>query len=71
MLAENEGILGLDLENYLEKIQKNDIKISVIGLGRIGLPTAVAIARSGLPTIGVDTNSRDCRVCKYRRIKNK
>ncbi len=56
MLAENEGILGLDLENYLEKIQKNDIKISVIGLGRIGLPTAVAIARSGLPTIGVDTN---------------
>ncbi len=55
-MLENEGILDLDIEEYVKKIQRKDIKISVIGLGRIGLPTAVAIARSDLPTIGVDIN---------------
>ena len=56
ILPENKGILDLDIEEYVKKIQKKDIKISVIGLGRIGLPTAVAMARSDLPTIGMDIN---------------
>lgn len=55
-MVENKGILDLDIEEYVKKIQEKNIKISVIGLGRIGLPTAVAIARSDLPTIGVDIN---------------
>jgi len=55
-LVENKGILDLEIDEFDKKIQVNNIKISVIGLGRIGLPTAVAIARSNLNTVGVDIN---------------
>ncbi len=33
-------------------------KIAVIGLGYVGLPVAIAFARSGTPTIGFDISSR-------------
>ncbi|MGC1091805.1 MAG: NAD(P)-binding domain-containing protein, partial [Pseudolabrys sp.] len=33
-------------------------KIAVIGLGYVGLPVAVAFARSGVPVIGFDI---DCK----------
>ena len=46
--------------NNIEKIKKalqaNDLQICVIGIGRIGLPTALLFANSGLKTIGVDIN---------------
>ena len=38
-------------------IQMGEIRICTIGIGRIGLPTALSFAVSGLPTIGVDINS--------------
>ena len=31
-------------------------ELCVIGIGRIGLPTALSFAKSGLETIGVDIN---------------
>ena len=55
-MSENKGILGLEFKEFQEKIQDGFLKISVIGLGRIGLPTAVAFARSNLLTTGVDIN---------------
>ena len=55
-MVENKGILDLDIDEFTKNIQNNNIKISVIGLGRIGLPTAVAIARADLSTKGVDIN---------------
>ena len=55
-MSENKGILGLEFKEFQEKIQDGFLKISVIGLGRIGLPTAVAFARSNLLTVGVDIN---------------
>src|SRR5882757_4366449 len=33
-------------------------KIAVIGLGYVGLPVAVAFARSGVPVVGFDINSK-------------
>ena len=33
-------------------------KISVIGLGYVGLPAAAAFARSGVPVVGYDTDER-------------
>ena len=33
-------------------------KIAVIGLGYVGLPVAVAFARSGVPVIGFDVNRK-------------
>ncbi|TLY05837.1 MAG: nucleotide sugar dehydrogenase, partial [Thaumarchaeota archaeon] len=37
-------------------IESSKLVISVIGIGRIGLPTAVFFARAGFQTIGVDIN---------------
>ena len=34
------------------------LKIGVIGIGRIGLPTALCMANSGLETIGIDINQK-------------
>ena len=44
-----------ELRNYLKG---GKIAVSVIGIGRIGLPTALSFANSGLPTTGVDVNAR-------------
>tara|TARA_B100000029_G_scaffold390028_1_gene386705 strand:+ start:47 stop:1426 length:1380 start_codon:yes stop_codon:yes gene_type:complete len=41
-----------------ELLQKNSLKIGVVGIGRIGLPTALCIANSGLETIGIDINKK-------------
>jgi len=47
--------------NNLEDVQKSlnskTLRVCVIGIGRIGLPTALSFAKSGLQTIGVDINT--------------
>ena len=45
-----------DLEELKQLLDSGNLKICVIGVGRIGLPTAISFAKSGLPTIGVDIN---------------
>ena len=46
--------------NNIDEIKKSldskTLKVCVIGIGRIGLPTALSFAKSGLQTIGVDIN---------------
>ena len=46
--------------NNFEKVKKSlnskSLRVCVIGIGRIGLPTALSFAKSGLQTIGVDIN---------------
>lgn len=44
-------------------------KIAVIGLGYVGLPVAVSFARSGVPVIGFDIDSR--RVAELREGKDR
>ena len=48
--------------NNLEEIEKSlnskSLRVCVIGIGRIGLPTALSFAKSGLQTIGVDINEK-------------
>ena len=41
-------------EILLKKIQNKEIKAGVIGLGYVGLPLAVEIAKAGFETIGFD-----------------
>jgi nucleotide sugar dehydrogenase len=43
-----------EISNYLKS---GEIKVCVIGIGRIGLPTALSFANAGLDTIGVDINA--------------
>ena len=43
---------------YLGGIMAHDRKVAVIGLGYVGLPVAVAFARSGAPVIGFDIDPK-------------
>jgi nucleotide sugar dehydrogenase len=55
-ISKNIILLTVDeIRNYLKSGQ---VKVSVVGIGRIGLPTALSFAYSGLPTIGVDINTK-------------
>jgi len=50
-------IMQLSNQELIESIQSGNITVCIIGIGRIGLPTALSFANSGLPTVGVDINS--------------
>lgn len=39
-----------------EKITSHTARVAIIGLGHVGLPLAVAIAKQGFPIIGIDKN---------------
>ena len=54
----NSKIMEMNPQELIQAIQGNKLKICVIGVGRIGLPTALSFANSGLTTIGVDINSQ-------------
>ena len=45
-----------DLENVKRSLESQALKVCVVGIGRIGLPTALSFAKSGLETLGVDIN---------------
>ena len=51
-------ILETDDSELVELIQSGNLNVCVIGIGRIGLPTALSFANSGLPTVGVDINEK-------------
>ena len=50
------AIFSLEIDEIKRLIEANKISVSVIGIGRIGLPTALSFAKAGLTTIGVDVN---------------
>ena len=49
-------IMQLSNQELIESIQSGNLTVCIIGIGRIGLPTALSFANSGLPTVGVDIN---------------
>jgi nucleotide sugar dehydrogenase len=51
-------ILEMNNDEIKDALSSNSIKICVVGIGRIGLPTALSFANSGLSTIGLDINSK-------------
>ena len=49
--------LNMDnLEDVEKSLNSRSLRVCVVGIGRIGLPTALSFAKSGLRTIGVDIN---------------
>lgn len=46
-----------NIDEVKKSLTEGSLKVCVIGIGRIGLPTALSFANSGLKTIGVDINS--------------
>jgi nucleotide sugar dehydrogenase len=49
-------IINMNSEELKNSLISNSITVCVIGIGRIGLPTALSFANSGLNTIGLDIN---------------
>lgn len=45
------------MENLLEKVKDRNLKITILGMGYIGLPTAIAFARAGFVVNGFDVNT--------------
>lgn len=46
-----------NLDEVKKSLDSKTLRVCVIGIGRIGLPTALSFAKSGLQTIGVDINT--------------
>ena len=44
------------LETLLDKVRKRDAVISILGLGRVGLPLASVLANSGFRVVGIDVD---------------
>jgi len=53
-----KNILDMTIPEIDDTIQHRRLNVCIIGIGRIGLPTALSFANSGLPTIGVDINEK-------------
>lgn len=47
-------IFNLTIEQLNETLKKGDVKVAVFGLGKVGLPLAIAWLRAGQKVIGVD-----------------
>ncbi|WP_371504432.1 nucleotide sugar dehydrogenase [Nitrosopumilus adriaticus] len=54
----NNKIFNMNSDELIQSIQSGNLKVCIIGIGRIGLPTALSFANSGLDTIGLDVNSK-------------
>ena len=48
--------MSVQFEELRGKIENKKSKICVIGLGQVGLPTALSFANSGFSVTGVDTD---------------
>ena len=53
---ENSKIDMTNFDQVKESLESKSLKVCVVGIGRIGLPTALSFANTGLQTIGVDIN---------------
>ena len=47
-----------------EKLMKNEEKLSLVGLGYVGMPIAVAFAKKGIDVIGYDLNKSKIELYK-------
>jgi nucleotide sugar dehydrogenase len=56
MRQEIKNIFSPEVDEISNYLKSGDIRVCVVGIGRIGLPTALSFAHAGLPTIGVDIN---------------
>ena len=56
-------ILQMNPDELKSALSSGSVTICVIGIGRIGLPTALSFANSGLFTIGLDINSELVKKC--------
>ena len=51
------NLSSLDNSQIQAHLTSNSLKVGIVGIGRIGLPTALCFANSGFETIGIDINA--------------
>jgi len=51
-----------NIDEVRNSLESKSLRVCVVGIGRIGLPTALSFAKSGLPTVGVDINENLVRI---------
>ncbi|RYY33090.1 UDP-N-acetyl-D-mannosamine dehydrogenase, partial [archaeon] len=49
-------------------VPESELKVAVIGLGYIGLPTAAVIARSGALVLGIDVSDKVVETINSGRV---
>ncbi|MGA8633603.1 MAG: nucleotide sugar dehydrogenase, partial [Candidatus Dormiibacterota bacterium] len=49
-----------EAQRLVERIGDRSARIGIVGLGYVGLPTAVAYADAGFAVVGIDTNAERC-----------
>jgi UDP-N-acetyl-D-glucosamine dehydrogenase len=49
------------MKDLLEKIDSKQVRVGVIGMGYVGLPLAVEIARAGISVVGIDISESKVR----------
>ena len=47
-----------NIDEVKNSLESKSLVVCVVGIGRIGLPTALSFAKAGLQTIGVDINEK-------------
>jgi len=47
-----------NIDEVKNSLEVKSLKVCVVGIGRIGLPTALSFAKAGLQTIGLDINEK-------------
>ena len=55
----------------IEKFRKREARIAIVGLGRVGLPTAAVFADAGYHVIGVDVRSDVVQAVSLKKIRTK
>mgnify|MGYP002782716056 FL=1 len=56
------------MKNFIKKIEKRELKISILGMGYIGLPTAIIFAKTGFTVYGFDINKNVINTLKSGHI---
>src|SRR5690349_19394833 len=50
--------------NLLGKIERREASVGIVGLGYVGLPLAVELAKAGFKVTGIDLDERKIRAIK-------
>ena len=58
MSTNSKNLFLSSMDHILKNISTNNLTIGVVGIGRIGLPTALCFAEKGFLTIGIDINTK-------------
>ena len=56
--SDSKNLFLSSMDYLLQNISTNNLTIGVVGIGRIGLPTALCFADKGFLTIGIDINTK-------------